>query len=50
MRNLGNSLNPMNRFAGMSMMRGFGRAATIPVTPTKSDTAKTTDGGDLATV
>ncbi|OTB20164.1 hypothetical protein K445DRAFT_17452 [Daldinia sp. EC12] len=49
MRNLGNSLNPMNRFAGMSMMRGFGRAATIPVTPTKSDTAKTTDGGDLAT-
>ncbi|KAI0847815.1 hypothetical protein F5Y00DRAFT_240519 [Daldinia vernicosa] len=49
MRNLGNSLNPMNRFSGMSMMRGFGRAATIPVTPTKDGTAKTTDGGDLAT-
>ncbi|KAI1808541.1 hypothetical protein F4811DRAFT_501474 [Daldinia bambusicola] len=51
MRNLGNSLNPINRFAGMSMMRGFGRAATIPVTPTKSDTSssKATDGGDLAT-
>lgn len=25
MRNLGNSLNPLNRFAGMSVMRGFGR-------------------------
>ncbi|KAI1661926.1 hypothetical protein F4813DRAFT_346228 [Daldinia decipiens] len=49
MRNLGNSLNPMNRFSGISMMRGFGRAATIPVTPTKDGTAKTTDGGDLAT-
>ncbi|KAI8966727.1 hypothetical protein F5Y11DRAFT_307680 [Daldinia sp. FL1419] len=49
MRNLGNSLNPMNRFSGMSMMRGFGRAATIPVTPTKDNAAtKATDGGDLA--
>ena len=27
MRNLGNSLNPMNRIAGMGMMRSFGRAA-----------------------
>ncbi|KAL8993613.1 MAG: hypothetical protein Q9169_006216 [Polycauliona sp. 2 TL-2023] len=25
MRNLGNSLNPLNRLAGMSVMRGFGR-------------------------
>lgn len=49
MRNFGNSLNPMNRFSGISMMRGFGRAATIPVTPTKDATGKTTDGGDLAT-
>ncbi|KAI0835556.1 hypothetical protein F5Y06DRAFT_121765 [Hypoxylon sp. FL0890] len=51
MRNFGNSLNPMNRFAGISMMRGFGRAATIPTpTPTKDAAAKTTtDGGDLAT-
>lgn len=50
MRNLGNSLNPMNRFAGMSMMRGFGRAATIPTpAPTKDAPAKTADGGDLAT-
>ncbi|KAI1457731.1 hypothetical protein F4805DRAFT_427130 [Annulohypoxylon moriforme] len=49
MRNFGNSLNPMNRFSGISMMRGFGRAATIPVTPTKDATAKATDGGDLAT-
>ncbi|KAI1393899.1 uncharacterized protein F4822DRAFT_386324 [Hypoxylon trugodes] len=51
MRNLGNSLNPMNRFSGMSMMRGFGRAATIPTpTPPAKDAAvKTADGGDLAT-
>ncbi|KAI1144159.1 hypothetical protein F5Y05DRAFT_363856 [Hypoxylon sp. FL0543] len=49
MRNLGNSLNPMNRFAGMSMMRGFGRAATIPTpTPTKDAAGKAMDGGDLA--
>jgi Vacuolar sorting protein 9 (VPS9) domain len=50
MRNLGNSLNPMNRIAGMGMMRGFGR-----VTPTSAPvTPKTTipDGGvtDLTTV
>ncbi|KAI2471618.1 hypothetical protein F4781DRAFT_386063 [Annulohypoxylon bovei var. microspora] len=49
MRNFGNSLNPMNRFSGISMMRGFGRAATTPVTPTKDATTKTADGGDLAT-
>ncbi|KAI0883394.1 uncharacterized protein GGS22DRAFT_180530 [Annulohypoxylon maeteangense] len=49
MRNFGNSLNPMNRFSGMSMMRGFGRATTLPVTPTKDGTTKTADGGDLAT-
>lgn len=30
MRNLGNSLNPMTRIAGMGMMRGFGRAAPAP--------------------
>lgn len=52
MRNLGSTLNPMNRFAGMSMMRGFGRAATIPTpTPPAKDAAgKAVDGGDLATV
>ncbi|KAI1375907.1 hypothetical protein F4677DRAFT_421204 [Hypoxylon crocopeplum] len=51
MRNLGSSLNPMNRFASMSMMRGFGRAATTPTPtpPTKDAAAKTADGGDLAT-
>ncbi|KAI2639888.1 hypothetical protein GGS26DRAFT_542201 [Hypomontagnella submonticulosa] len=49
MRNLGNSLNPINRFAGMSMMRGFGRTATTPTPPPKDTTAKATDGGDLAT-
>ncbi|KAH8803146.1 hypothetical protein F5884DRAFT_804558 [Xylogone sp. PMI_703] len=35
MRNLGNSLNPMTRIAGMGMMRGFGRPAA-PTTPTKA--------------
>ncbi|KAI1769540.1 hypothetical protein GGR53DRAFT_472897 [Hypoxylon sp. FL1150] len=51
MRNLGSSLNPMNRFSGMSMMRGFGRATTIPTPtpPAKDGTGKATDGGDLAT-
>ncbi|TAQ86659.1 hypothetical protein B7494_g5008 [Chlorociboria aeruginascens] len=45
MRNLGNSLNPINRFAG-GMMRGFGRVVASP-SPTKS----IPDGGvaDLAT-
>ncbi|RDL32123.1 VPS9 protein [Venustampulla echinocandica] len=35
MRNLGNTLNPMNRIAGMSMMRGFGRppVASSPTPP-----------------
>lgn len=35
MRSLGNSLNPLNRFAGMNVMRGFGRssAAAAPTTP-----------------
>ncbi|MCJ1401553.1 hypothetical protein MMC11_004769 [Xylographa trunciseda] len=32
MRNLGNSLNPLNRLAGMNVMRGFGRS--MPTTPT----------------
>lgn len=35
MRNLGNSLNPLNRFAGMSVMRGFGRNSS-GTTPTLS--------------
>ena len=35
MRNLGNSLNPLNRLTGMNVMRGFGRnpAATPPPVP-----------------
>ena len=31
MKNLGNSLNPLNRFAGMNMMKGFGRSSPSPV-------------------
>ena len=36
MRSLGNSLNPLNRLAGMNVMRGFGKnsAAAPPTTPT----------------
>ncbi|KAI2626524.1 hypothetical protein GGR54DRAFT_591405 [Hypoxylon sp. NC1633] len=49
MRNLGSSLNPMNRFAGMSMMRGFGRAPATSTPLTKDITAKATDAVDLAT-
>lgn len=29
MRNLGNTLNPLNRFASMNVMRGFGRSSPI---------------------
>ncbi|KAL8849102.1 MAG: hypothetical protein Q9221_005906 [Calogaya cf. arnoldii] len=36
MRNLGNSLNPLNRFAGMSVMRGFGRSSSGTTPPTLS--------------
>ncbi|RAL60149.1 hypothetical protein DID88_000774 [Monilinia fructigena] len=37
MRNLGNSLNPMNRIAGMGMMRGIRTCNdSYPTTPTKS--------------
>ncbi|ESZ96040.1 hypothetical protein SBOR_3517 [Sclerotinia borealis F-4128] len=43
MRNLGNSLNPMNRIAGMGMMRGFGRVTT-PTTPTPTRST-VPDGG-----
>ncbi|EKD13477.1 VPS9 domain protein [Drepanopeziza brunnea f. sp. 'multigermtubi' MB_m1] len=60
MRNLGNSLNPINRIAGMGMMRGFGRSMTLPTTPTTPTTTPTTpapsktvpDGGvtELTTV
>ena len=31
MRNLGNSLNPLNRLAGMNVMRGFGRSTPTPM-------------------
>jgi hypothetical protein len=50
MRNLGNSLNPMNRIAGMGMMRGFGRAT--PPTSVPAATKPVPDGGvtDLTTV
>ncbi|KAL8634353.1 MAG: hypothetical protein Q9228_008053, partial [Teloschistes exilis] len=42
MRNLGNSLNPLNRFAGMSVMRGFGRGSS-GTTPTLSNPNPTTN-------
>lgn len=50
MRNLGNTFNPINRIAGMSMMRGFGRppVASSPAPASKS----IADGGvaDLVAV
>lgn len=42
MRNLGNSLNPLNRFAGMSVMRGFGRNSS-GTTPTLATTTANTE-------
>ncbi|KAL8991322.1 MAG: hypothetical protein Q9177_000222 [Variospora cf. flavescens] len=42
MRNLGNSLNPLNRFAGMSVMRGFGRNSS-GTTPTLAMAANTAE-------
>lgn len=35
MRNLGNSLNPINRISGMGMIRAFGRSAPSTPDPTK---------------
>lgn len=49
MRNLGNSLNPMNRIAGMGMMRGFGRTTPTPVAPVVTASKAIPDGG-VATV
>ncbi|KAH6654380.1 hypothetical protein BKA67DRAFT_492227, partial [Truncatella angustata] len=48
-RNLGNSLNPINKFSGM--LRPFGRSVTTPApTSTPRDSvAKPADGGDLGT-
>lgn len=48
MRNLGNSFNPMARLPSISMIRGFGRTNSTPVTPTPKEN-KPADGGDLAT-
>ncbi|KAL8738833.1 MAG: hypothetical protein Q9181_000437 [Wetmoreana brouardii] len=42
MRNLGSSLNPLNRFAGMSVMRGFGRNSSGS-TPTLATTTASTE-------
>ena len=39
MRNLGNSLNPLNRFSGMNVMRGFGRTNSSGASPPVSSPA-----------
>lgn len=36
MRNLGNTLNPLNRLAGMNVMRGFGRSSSATISPNTS--------------
>lgn len=48
MRSLGNSLNPLNRFAGMNVMRGFGRSssAAAPTTPTSEKNGEAHHGKD----
>ncbi|CZT05329.1 related to VPS9 (involved in vacuole trafficking) [Rhynchosporium graminicola] len=48
MRNLGNSLNPMNRIAGMGMMRGFGRTTPVATTPTTLNPSKSIPDGGIA--
>lgn len=52
MRNLGNSLNPMTRIAGMGMMRGFGRTAPASSVPPPAPSRGIPDGGvaELTTV
>lgn len=54
-RNFGSSFNPIGRLSSMNVMRGFGRNASTPVTPTGGarDAAagpKSTEGGDLSAV
>lgn len=49
MRNLGNSFNPMARLPSISMIRGFGRTNSTPVTPAPKE-VKPADGGDVAPV
>jgi hypothetical protein len=52
MRNFGSSFNPMARFSGISVMRGFGRATSNPAPPVtpKDVPPKGSDGVELATV
>ncbi|KAA6412460.1 MAG: hypothetical protein FRX48_03451 [Lasallia pustulata] len=40
MRNLGNTLNPLNRLAGMNMMRGFGRSTSYGAPTPSADRSK----------
>ena len=52
MRNLGNSLNPMSRIAGIGTFRGFGRPNQPPQPPPVPANKPVADGGvaDLTTV
>lgn len=40
MRNLGNTLNPLSRLAGMNMMRGFGRSPSYGTSTPPADRSK----------
>ncbi|PON27324.1 hypothetical protein TGAM01_v203705 [Trichoderma gamsii] len=48
MRNLSNSFNPMARFSGISLVRGFGRNTSTPAAPPKDKDAKDKDNKDTA--
>ena len=50
MRSLGNTLNPLNRFAGMNVMRGFGRSTSSTSVETKPLEPSKTSNSDQGTV
>lgn len=47
MRSLGNSLNPLNRFAGMSVMRGFGKSSAAAAAPATTPTSEKNGAGGV---
>ncbi|KAI9740760.1 MAG: hypothetical protein M1818_004725 [Claussenomyces sp. TS43310] len=50
MRNLGSTLNPMSRIAGMGMMRGFGKSAANVFATTQAEPALEIPDGGIADI